>query len=253
MVHFVQTLQGVAAFGLITLGVLATHRGRASQVIRPLVWQQVLRCGVSLLPMVLFLSMTLGLVVIGNSLAYTNRVGASQWIPKVMGTVVVREIGPMLAALIVLSRAGTAIVIELGTARASGEVEALEVLGIDPIHYLVLPRLIGVALGVICLTVYGIVAALCSGYLWAFLQAIPILPGEYFSQLTASLHPLDFVILGMKSAGLGVLIALVTCYHGLARPLQVDEIARATIRAVTQGVILCVATDALFLVVYLLL
>ena len=100
MVHFVQTLQGVAAFGLITLGVLATHRGRASQVIRPLVWQQVLRCGVSLLPMVLFLSMTLGLVVIGNSLAYTNRVGASQWIPKVMGTVVVREIGPMLAALL---------------------------------------------------------------------------------------------------------------------------------------------------------
>lgn len=253
ILDFLQTLQGLAAFGLITLGVMVTKHGQARNVVRPLVWRHVGLCGVALLPMLLLLSGVLGIVVIGQTVALTTRVGAQDWIGKVMVTAVVREMGPMLAALVVLSRAGTAVVIELATARASREVEALEVLGIDPIHYLVVPRVYGMALGVFCLTVYAIVAAMISGYLWAFVQEVPIRPGDYFAQLSASLHPLDFLTLGLKSLGLGVLIALITCYHGLAHPLVIEEISRATIRAVTHGVILCVLTDAAFLAVYLIL
>jgi phospholipid/cholesterol/gamma-HCH transport system permease protein len=166
-------------------------------------------------------------------------------------SVVVRELGPLLTALIVLSRTGAANVIELGTARALGEVEALEALGIDPIHYLVVPRVIGMALGIFALTIYLIIGALLSGYLWAFIQNVPLRPGDYFAQLTGALHAIDFVVLALKSALFGATIAVVTCYHGLAQPLRLEEVSGATVRAVAQSIIFCMLVDALFIVIYL--
>jgi phospholipid/cholesterol/gamma-HCH transport system permease protein len=165
--------------------------------------------------------------------------------------VVVRELGPLLTALIVLSRVGAANIVELGTARALGEVEALEVLGIDPIHYLVVPRVIGMALGIFSLTVYLILVALASGYLWAFLQDVPLMPGDYFRQLAGALRGLDFVLLALKTLCFGVVIATVTCYYGLAQPLRLEEVSRATVHAVAQSVVICVLVDALFIVLYL--
>jgi phospholipid/cholesterol/gamma-HCH transport system permease protein len=168
-----------------------------------------------------------------------------------MVTVVVRELGPLIAAVLVLARIGTANVVELGTARALGEVEALEALGIDPIHYLVVPRVIGMAVGIFSLTIYLIIAALASGYLWAFLQNVPLRPGDYFSQLAHALTSLDFVLLALKTIFFGFIIAIVTCYHGLAQPLRLEEVSYATVRAVAQSVIACVFIDALFIVIYL--
>ena len=85
--------------------------------------------------------------------------------------------------MLVLARISTANVIELGTSRAFGEVEALEALSIDPVHYLIVPRVIGMALGIFSLTVYLIIGALASGYLFAFLQDVPLTPGDYFKQM----------------------------------------------------------------------
>src|SRR5206468_4487321 len=125
---------------------------------------QLSASGVRLLPMMIFLALALGLVIIGQTVSLLTRVGANSLLGTVMVTTVVRELGPLLTALIVLSRSGTATVVELGTARALGEVEALEVLGIDPIHYFVLPRVLGMAVGMLALTVYLILGALLSGY-----------------------------------------------------------------------------------------
>ena len=136
--------------------------------------------------------------------------------------------------------------------RASREVEALEALGIDPVHYLVVPRVIGLALGTFALTVYLILGALVSGYLWAYIQDVPILPGEYFRQLTGALRGLDFVLLALKTSAFGFIIAIVTCYHGLAQPLRLEEVSRATVHAVAQAVIAFVVLDALFILAYLL-
>src|SRR5512140_3592465 len=116
-----------------------------------------------------------------------------------MVLVVVRELGPLLSALLVLARIGTANVVELGTARATGEVEALEALGIAPIHYLVVPRVLGMALGVFGLTVYLILGALLSGYLWAFIQGVPLRPDDYLHQLAGALSGLDFALLAIKT------------------------------------------------------
>jgi phospholipid/cholesterol/gamma-HCH transport system permease protein len=201
--------------------------------------------------MFLFLAAALGLLVIGQTVAWVTRVGATDYLGTVMVSVVVRELGPLLTALLVLARVGTANVIELGTARAMGEVEALEALGIDPVHYLVLPRVIGMAVGVFSLTIYLIIAALVSGYIWAFLQDVPLQPGHYFRQIAAALSGLDFILLALKTGAFGFLIAVVTCYHGLAQPLRLDEVSNATVRAVAQSVVACVLLDAVFIVIYL--
>ena len=252
LLRFIFTVQGLGAFALITLGVMVSKFGAAPRVIHPLIRAHLARSGIRLLPMVMFIAVALGLVIIGQTLSLlVERANTTQFLGIVMVTVVVRELGPLLTALIVLSRIGTANVIELGTARALGEVEGLEALGIDPIHYLVVPRVIGMALGIFSLTIYLIIGALVSGYLWAFLQDLPLRPGDYFAQLARSLRTLDFVTLALKTSTFGAIIATVTCYHGLAQPLRLEEVSGAAIRAVGQSVILCVLLDAAFIVVYL--
>ncbi|HXI51322.1 MAG TPA: ABC transporter permease [Candidatus Saccharimonadales bacterium] len=251
-VAFLLAIQGLGAFGLISLGVMVTKFRTARSVMLPLALQQVMRSGVRLLPLATFLAVALGFIVIGQSVSVLNRVGAQDLLGTIMVTVVVRELGPLLSAILVLCRAGTATVVELGTARALGEVEALEVLGIDPIHYFVVPRLVGMAAAMFSLTVYLILGALLSGYLWAFLQDVPLLPGDYFRQLAGALSGLDFVLLAAKTVGLGSVIALVSCFHGLAQPLSIAEVSRATVRAVGQTIVLCAMLEALFILIYLL-
>jgi phospholipid/cholesterol/gamma-HCH transport system permease protein len=249
---FLLTVQGLGAFALITLGVMLKKNGVARNVMGPRIRQEIARAGVALLPMFMFVAFALGFLVIGQTVSALARVGAINYLGSTMVIVVVRELGPLLAAMLVLARVGTAHVIELGTARAMGEVEALEALGIDPVHYLIVPRVIGMAAGIFSLTVYLIIGALASGYLWAFLQDVPLTPGDYFKQLAEALGWLDFALLALKAIAFGFFIAIVTCYHGLAQPLRLEEVSRVAVRAVTQGVIVCVLIDALFIVLYLL-
>jgi phospholipid/cholesterol/gamma-HCH transport system permease protein len=248
---FLYGLQGVGAFALITMGVGLRKLRVARPVVWPLIARETARAGLQLLPMFLFVAVALGFLVIGQTVSWLTRVGTTELLGPVMVLVVVRELGPLLTAFLVLARAGSANVVELGTARALGEVESLEALGIDPVHYLVLPRVIGMMAGVFSLTVYLILGALLSGYVWAFIQDVPLLPGEYFSQLAGALSYLDFLLLALKTSAFGFIIAITTCYHGLAQPLELQEVPRATVRAVAQSVIGCVIVDALFIIIYL--
>lgn len=251
LLRLLVTVRGLGAFALITTVVILTKFTTARKIIHPMILHESSRAGLRLLPMFLFLSAALGFVIIGQTVSWLTRVGAIDYLGTVMVLVVVRELGPLLTAVLVLARIGTANVIELGTARAMGEIEALEALSIDPVHYLVVPRVLGMALGVFSLTVYFILCALVSGYVWAFLQDVPLQPGDYFRQLAQSLQGLDFVLLALKTGAFGAVIAIVTCYHGLAQPLRLEEVSRATVRAVAQSVIACVAIDVLFIIIYL--
>lgn len=251
--RLLQTIQGVGAFALITLGVTLTKFNAAWRVIHPLIRAQIDRAGVRLLPGIVLLGLALGLVIVGQTVSLLQKVGAEQYAGTVMVTVLIRELGPLATALVVLARVGTAIVIELGMSRAQGEVEALEALGIDPVHYLVMPRVIGLSAAIFSLTVYLILVALGSGYLFVFLQDVPLMPGDYFNQIARALAWEDFVLLGFKTATFGAIIATVTCYQGLAQRLRLEEVSTATTRAVAQSVAGCVLADALFIIVYLLM
>ena len=248
---FLLTIQGLGAFALITLGVILKKSSVAHSIMHPRIRHEINRAGIALLPMFIFVALALGFLVVGQTVSALARVGARDYLGSTMVIVIVRELGPLLTAVLVLARVGTANVIELGTARALGEVEALEALGIDPVHYLIVPRVIGMALGIFSLTIYLIIGALVSGYLFAFLQDVPLTPGDYFKQLVESLGWLDFALLALKTIAFGFFIAIVTCYHGLAQPLRLEDVSRVAVRAVTQGVIVCVLIDALFIVLYL--
>jgi phospholipid/cholesterol/gamma-HCH transport system permease protein len=246
------TVQGLGAFALITLGVILKKFGVARNVVQPRVRREISRAGVALLPMFIFAALALGFLVVGQTVSALAKVGATNYLGSTMVIVIVREIGPLLTAMLVLARVGTANVIELGTARALGEVEALEALGVDPVHYLIVPRVIGMAAGIFALTIYLILGALGSGWVFAFLQDVPLTPGDYFKQIAEALNWLDFALLALKTLAFGFFIAIVTCYHGLAQPLRLEDVSRVAVNAVTQGVIVCVLIDAVFIVLYLL-
>jgi phospholipid/cholesterol/gamma-HCH transport system permease protein len=252
LIGLLENLRGMGALLLITAAVTVTKFNTARAVVHPMIRKQMARAGSRLLPMVGFLAFALGMVVIGQTVLILNRYGAQGKIGVVMVSVVVRELGPILAALLVLARVGTANVVELGTARACGEVEALEALGIDSIHYLVVPRVIGLALAIFALTIYFILFALLSGYLFAFLEGVPLLPGQYFRQLGDSLLWQDFVLIVLKTLAFGIFIAIVTCYEGLAQPMRLEQVSRATAKAVAKCVVGVVMLDAVFLIVYYL-
>jgi len=246
------SLQGMSAFALITLGVMLRKRRVAVKVMQPRIRQEIRRSGVALLPMFCVMALGLGFLVVGQTVAALEKVGALNYLGSTMVIVVVRELGPLLTAMLLLARVGTANVIELGTARATGEVEVLETLGIDPVHYLIVPRVIGMMTAMFALTVYLIVGALASGYLCAFLQNVPLGPADYCQQIAEALSPLDFIFLVLKTVLLGFVIAIVTCYHGLAQPLRLEEVSQVTVRAVTQGVLVPILIDGCFIVIYLL-
>jgi phospholipid/cholesterol/gamma-HCH transport system permease protein len=248
---FLITAQGIGAFALITLGVIFKKLNVAANVVHPMIRREISRAGTRLFPMFMFVAIALGFLAIGQTVTVAARYGAFDYIGTIMDTVIVRELGPLLAAMLALARVGNANVIELGTARALGEVEALEASGIDPVHYLVMPRVIGMTLGVFSLTIYLILAALGSGYLFVFLQNVPLTPGEYFQEVANSLTWLDFALLALKSCTFGFFIGIVSCYHGLAQPLRLEELSCLAVRATSQGIITCVFIDAIYFLLYL--
>ncbi|HEV2329871.1 MAG TPA: ABC transporter permease [Verrucomicrobiae bacterium] len=248
---FLLTAQGISAFALITLAVIFRKFNVAPAVIHPMIKREIARAGIRLLPMYLFVAIALGFLAIGQTVAVAARLGAFEYIGTVMVTVVVREAGPLLAAVLALARVGAANVIELGTARALGNVEALESAGVDPIHYLVVPKVIGMTLGVFSLTVYLILTALASGYLFVFLQNVPLTPAKYCAEIATSLSWQDFILLALKSCSFGFFIGIVTCYQGLAQPLRLEDVSRVTVRAATECIFVCVLVDAFFFTLYL--
>jgi phospholipid/cholesterol/gamma-HCH transport system permease protein len=104
---------------------------------------------------------------------------------------------------------------------------------------------------VFCLTTYLVLIAIAGGYLFAFLEDVPLTLTDYLAQLNNALRWEDFALFALKSILFGAVIAVVNCYHGLARPLNVEEVSQVTARAVVESVTACVLLDAFFLLGYL--
>ncbi len=249
----IETARQVGAFALIAAGTLVTERRRATRVIGPLVQSQVARAGVRVLPIICFMGVAIGALIVSQTTLLLVQVGQADLVGPLLATVVVRELAPLTAALVVLARVGTATVAELGLARAMGEVEALEALGIDPVHYLVVPRLVGMSAAVVCLAAYLVLTSLGAGYVVAFMRGLAMTPGDFAGAVAGALSWVDFPLLALKTAGFGVLTSMIICFHGLARPLRMEEVGEATTRTVAHTLVACVVLDGLFVPVYMAL
>lgn len=191
--------------------------------------QQVHFTGLEALPFLSLLSLLIGFTVIVQSLPQLQGMGAHGLIGKILVISIVRELGPIVTAMIVITRSGTAMAAEMATNRISGQVEALEAMGIDVFHYLIAPRVIGSMVSLFCMVIYFDVIALVGGFLVASTQlTMPwILYSDYILE---SLQPLDLYISLSKSILFGFVITLFSCYHGLRAkraPYEVPMVARS--------------------------
>ncbi|MDI9401476.1 MAG: MlaE family ABC transporter permease [Limisphaerales bacterium] len=245
---FYQRIKEMFFFILIVLGVYVKKRRSSRRVIIPLIYQEISKCGLTPLPIILFLSCVIGFLVVGQSAIFLGLIGdaSSSLIGNILVLVIFKEIGPLLAALVLLVRVGVSTVVELAGERASGQVEWLCSLGIDPVHYYVVPRAIGMGVATLCLTIYLITFAFISGYAVVFFMDIPWKPMEYLDQIVAALKWKDFLILFLKAMLFGSLIAITTCYESLAHPVLSHQIPATIIRVVIGCLIGWGIIDVLF-------
>ncbi len=237
---------GLARF---TLRVLRTA-GRLSRAgrlvtLRVLV-NQIRFTALQAVGLVALLAALLSFLVISQSAAQLGKVGALSRIGTIMVVAVIRELGPLLTALIVVSRSGTAIAAEMATNRVMGEITALEAMGIDPYIYLVLPRFLGAIVSVALLMVVFDAVSLVSGYLAASRM---MSPRGYANIVLATLSAKDVWITVAKGVTFGGAVALFCSFHGLAVSAGPTEIPQAVTRGVVGTIVAIFIMSALFVLV----
>lgn len=227
---------------LLALGTLL--RGRSDLRASDLAWQFE-QCGPRSVPIVSLVCGLVGLIVAYMGAVQLARFGAQIFIADLVTIGVVREIGPLITAVILSGRVGAAFAAQLGSMVANEEVDALRTLGIDPLGHLVLPRVLALAVVTPLLAAYGALVAMVMGGL----VAVGIFGVEPLAYLDNSLRSLAFehVAIGLlKAAVYGVLIAIAGCRQGLAAGRSAQAVGAATTKSVVQSIVwIVVAASAL--------
>jgi phospholipid/cholesterol/gamma-HCH transport system permease protein len=210
---------------------------------------QILFTGVESLSILSLIALSIGAVIIVEGGSILPRFGQTSLMYSILIVVITRELGPLLTAFVIIARSGTAIATELGNMVVSHEIEAYVSVGINPISYLVVPRVLGVTISVMALTIYFNVFGLVGSFLVAQLfHQIPFL--EYFRDLLRAIQARDIISMLVKSFVFGVIIPIVATFQGFKVSASVTEIPRAAIKAVGQGFVLCFIADALITLIY---
>ncbi len=211
----------------------------AAAEVRRIAVAQILFTGVQAVGLVSVIALLLGATII----IQTNLMAPAtpgEMLGKILVAVVVRELAPLVTAIIVAGRSGTAIATELGNMKASSELLALASLGIDPPRFIVLPRLIGAIASVLVLTVYFSVVAVAGGYTVSLLINAPS-----FSALRTgfaeALVPADLALFLVKGVGLGLIVGWLSCHFGLEVKSSPTEVPQKASTAVVMTLFGCVA------------
>jgi phospholipid/cholesterol/gamma-HCH transport system permease protein len=207
------------------------------RTVRNLLARQVLAIGVELLGFVCGVTVFVGISVVVQLSFWVGEAGQSQLLGPLLVAVVARELGPVLINLVVIVRSGSAMTTELGVLKISGEVRALEAQGSDPFLYLVMPRVLGVAVSTFCLTIVFILVAFASGYLFA--AWVGKGSGDlllFTDTVSSAVRPNDVFNILAKSILPALFAGASCCIGGLGVGGSVTEIPRATQRALTRSV-----------------
>ena len=197
---------------------------------------QIYFTGWEAMPLITVLALASGAIIILQSTAQLNLIGNASLVGNLMVMIIVRELGPLMTALIVIARSGTAVSSEIGNMRANREMEALESVGINPLSYIVFPRILGGVLSVLCLAFYFNVIALIGGYLVTrFMQDMPF--SFYAESLAQAFTIEDVEIFLLKNSFSGMIIFVVCCYQGLLVKQSAHEVPQVTTKAVVNSII----------------
>lgn len=212
---------------------------------------QIYFTGFQALPLISVLALACGSIVILQASSNLSMLGGSAMVGDLMVAIVVRELAPLLTALIVIARSGTAVASEIGNMRVNREIEALEAMGIHPLSYVVFPRLMGGVISVICLAVCFVLVACFGGYMVAsLLDSLPF--SFYLDLLARSFAGADVALFVLKNAFGGLIIFMICCYQGLLVESGPHEVPQVTTKAVVNSVIYVVMFNMTLTVLFYL-
>lgn len=228
---------------LQTIISLISSPSLGNPAIRTVLFKQIYFTGLEAAKTIILVALILGTVIVSQVLGLLGGEHGSLT-GKVLVWVVFLELGPLLTAMIVIARSGTAIAAELGSMKINGEIAALERLGIDPERYLLLPRVVGVAAAVILLTVYFVLTAFVGGFLIVSLgRHIPY--DQFLQGIVASLGLREVALLAIKTFAFGIIIPLICCNAGMSVGTSATEIPQAATKAVISSLFLVFVLDGL--------
>jgi phospholipid/cholesterol/gamma-HCH transport system permease protein len=203
---------------------------------------QILRAGNESLPLVALIAALIGIILALQSAYHLRELGAQHLVADLVAVSITRELGPLMTAILVAGRVGSAISAELGTMKVSEEIDALKVTGIDPINYLVAPRLVGLLVAVPCLTLFADVVGILAGCSVG-VTALGMGASGYLSDSIAALVAEDLWGGILKALAFGAIIGLVGCQEGLSTRGGANEVGSSTTSAVVRSIVLIIVAD----------
>ena len=215
------------------------------------VWRICERVGADALPIVALISFLLGVILAFQSAIPMRRFGAEIFVADLIGLAMLRELGPLMTAILLAGRSGAAFAAEIGTMTVNQEVDALTTMGLDPVRFLVTPRIIAALLMTPLLTLFADLISLIGGAITLQSFAIPYV--TFVHEVEGIVDYSDFMAGFVKSFVFAVLIAGIGCLRGLQTTAGASSVGDAATRAVVSGIVLLVAVDGIFAFVYYLL
>ncbi len=196
--------------------------------------RQIYFTGVQALSIVIFSGLFIGLIIVLQIMSITGS-GSSSIMGKILLVIVLKEIGPLFTALIILTRSGSAIVTELATMKLGREIYYIEAMGIKPEVYLIKPRLYGVTFSALVLCVYFQLAALFGGvFIASFMTGVSF--SENMNAIFDQFYLKDVAIAFLKSLMFGFTVSLICIWHGISVKKSTTEIPQRTTKALTGGI-----------------
>jgi phospholipid/cholesterol/gamma-HCH transport system permease protein len=205
---------------------------------------QMVNIGVASLPTVALANFLLGIVLAIQGAGQFEKLGSTDLVANLVAFSVLREIGPLITAVIVIGRSGSAITAELGTMKVAEEIEALEVMGIDPVKFLVVPRLLAMAIMMPVLTILGEGIGLFAGWLIS-VCSLHLDPIFYVINSAAAVEQKDLFTGLLKAFIFGTVVGTISCYYGIQVEGGAEGVGRSTTKSVVTSLTSMLATDAL--------
>lgn len=205
--------------------------------------------GATALPITALVGFLIGVVLAYLMSLQLRQFGADAFIVNILGLSLIRELGPMLAAILIAGRSGSAITAQIGVMRVTEELDAMRVLGIAKGYRLVLPRAIAMSVAMPLLSVWTTLAAL-AGSMLASNLALGVTPAYFFATLPRAVEISNLVLALAKSVVFGLLIALIGCHYGLRVKPNTESLGQGTTASVVTSITMVILVDALFALVF---
>jgi phospholipid/cholesterol/gamma-HCH transport system permease protein len=214
--------------------------------------EQAMEAGVRALPILSLITFFIGLILALQAAYELQSFGAMNLVASGVAISMSRELGPLITAVIVIGRSGSAFAAELGTMKVSEEIDALETMAIDPVYFLVATKFVAMTVMLPCLTIWALAMGILGGAVFGVLKA----DFTWFTYIKTSLDALEMrdVTTGLiKSVMFGITITAVGCLEGLLTDGGAEQVGRSTTRAVVVSIFLVILVDLIFTTLFFVL